>query len=94
MKQFNFPVRNSGLNPFLTNPVVAVSQSDTAHTLDTFFIQHAMLSQNGIEVFGRWHKDPIDTYRCLNMTQYNLQIANLHEASRFEMLLESLKISI
>jgi hypothetical protein len=95
MKQYKFPVRDSGINPFLTNPIQAVTQTDTdQRKLDLFLIQHAVLHHNGISVYGRFEHEPINTYRCLNMIQDNVRIANTHEADRFETMLEWLKISI
>lgn len=94
-KKYKFPVRDSGINPFLTNPIQAVTYSEIAESdLDVFLIQHAVMTQNGIVIFGRFEHEPINTYRSLNLIQDNVRLANTHEADRFETLLERLNISI
>ena len=93
MKTYKFPVRDIGLNPFLTNPVQAVIQNGT-RKLDGFYIQHCLETNQGLEVFGRYDFEPSNTYRCLNMKRDNVVIANKHEASRFETMLEMLKIKL
>ena len=94
-KKYKFPVRDSDINPFLINPILAMTYSETdSRDLDCFLIQHAVLSQDGIIIFGRFDFEPINTYRSLNLIQDNVRLYNTHEADRFETLLERLKISL
>lgn len=89
-RKFSFPVRDSGLNPFLTNPIHAVkSDPDKFGNLLEFYINHAVDFGDRLLVCG-WDKD--GTEFQAELIESGLSMANHHEAERFESLLRMLRI--
>lgn len=86
-KKYKFKCRNSGVNPFLVNPIKAMVGPLA------FNIDHALMTGQGLIVFGQYANET-NAYTGLNMIDDEVELLNRHELMRFTHLLKMLKIKL